>query len=174
MAARSFKQHNESHGWLGVRFQTETRGEPSEIIIHVRMLDESNVDQQEALGVVGREFALRRVLLSPAGEVDRVASRESGRGPHAGGHDQVFRAGLREGGQSAHESAAREPGSDERGHVHGGRRDRAAGGGVLQESDSGRARQFSARDLRDQRHAERRARRFLEAGRVWRGRTGRA
>ncbi|MEP6808845.1 MAG: TonB-dependent receptor [Chthoniobacterales bacterium] len=53
VAARSFKQHNESHGWLGVRFQRETRGEPSEIIIHVRMMDEGNVDQQEALGVVG-------------------------------------------------------------------------------------------------------------------------
>ncbi len=53
VAARSFKQHNESHGWLGVRFQAETRGEASQIIIHVRMLDESNVDQQEALGVVG-------------------------------------------------------------------------------------------------------------------------
>src|SRR3954467_8262563 len=53
VAARSFKQHNESHGWLGVRFQSETRGEPSQIIIHVRMLDEGNVDQQEALGVVG-------------------------------------------------------------------------------------------------------------------------
>src|SRR6267143_7163896 len=49
VAARSFKQHNESHGWLGVRFQTEPRGEPSQIIIHVRMLDESNADQQEAL-----------------------------------------------------------------------------------------------------------------------------
>lgn len=53
VAARSFKQHNESHGWLGVRFQAETRGEPSQIIVHVRMLDDSNVDQQEALGVVG-------------------------------------------------------------------------------------------------------------------------
>jgi len=53
VAARSFKQHNESHGWLGVRFQTQTRGDPSQIIIHVRMLDETNVDQQEALGVVG-------------------------------------------------------------------------------------------------------------------------
>src|SRR5881398_251239 len=53
VAARSFKQHNESHGWLGVRFQAEPRGEPSQIIIHVRMLDESNADQQEALGVVG-------------------------------------------------------------------------------------------------------------------------
>jgi hypothetical protein len=53
VAARSFKQHNESHGWLGVRFQTQTRGEPSQIIIHVRMLDETNVAQQEALGVIG-------------------------------------------------------------------------------------------------------------------------
>jgi len=53
VAARSFKQHNESHGWLGVRFQAEKHGEPSQIIIHVRMLDETNVDQQEALGVIG-------------------------------------------------------------------------------------------------------------------------
>jgi hypothetical protein len=53
VAARSFKHHMESHGWLGVRFQTEMRGEPSQIIIHVRMLDEENVDQQEALGVIG-------------------------------------------------------------------------------------------------------------------------
>ncbi len=53
VAARSFKQHNEAHGWLGVRFQTHTRGEPSQIIVHVRMLDEGNVDQQEALGVIG-------------------------------------------------------------------------------------------------------------------------
>src|SRR5437867_8488757 len=53
VAARSFKRHNESHGWLGVRFQTERRGDPSQIIIHVRMLDEANVDQQEALGVIG-------------------------------------------------------------------------------------------------------------------------
>src|ERR1700730_13358006 len=53
VAARSFKEHNESHGWLGVRFQPAPRSEPSQIIIHVRMLDELNVDQQEALGVVG-------------------------------------------------------------------------------------------------------------------------
>jgi hypothetical protein len=53
VAARSFKEHNESHGWLGVRFQAEPRGEPSQIVIHVRMLDEANVDQQEALGITG-------------------------------------------------------------------------------------------------------------------------
>ena len=53
VAARSFKEHNESHGWLGMRFQSEPRGESSQIIIHVRMLDEANVDQQEALGIIG-------------------------------------------------------------------------------------------------------------------------
>jgi len=53
VAARSFKQHNESHGWLGVRFQSEKRGTRSQIIIHVRLLDEANVKQQEALGVIG-------------------------------------------------------------------------------------------------------------------------
>jgi len=53
VAARSFKQRSESHGWLGVRFQSEPRGQPSQIIIHVRLLDATNVEQQEALGVIG-------------------------------------------------------------------------------------------------------------------------
>ena len=53
VAARSFKERNESHGWLGVRFQSQPRGQPSQIIIHVRLLDEANVEQQEALGVIG-------------------------------------------------------------------------------------------------------------------------
>jgi hypothetical protein len=53
VAARSFKERNESHGWLGVRFQSQPRGQPSQIIIHVRLLDEGNIDQQEALGVIG-------------------------------------------------------------------------------------------------------------------------
>jgi hypothetical protein len=53
--ARGYKQQvaDESHGWLGVRFQTEPLGPPSEVIIHVRMLDPENVPQQEALGVMG-------------------------------------------------------------------------------------------------------------------------
>lgn len=53
VAARSFKLRNESHGWLGVRYQTQRRSDPSEIIIHVRLLDDTNVDQQEALGIMG-------------------------------------------------------------------------------------------------------------------------
>ena len=53
VAARSFKHRSESHGWLGIRFQSEPRGQPSQIIIHVRLLDVTHVDQQEALGVIG-------------------------------------------------------------------------------------------------------------------------
>jgi len=43
----------EGSGWLGIRFQAEPGADPSEIIIHVRMLDRETVDQQEALGVIG-------------------------------------------------------------------------------------------------------------------------
>src|SRR5262249_13063014 len=53
VAARSFKKRQEAHGWLGLRFQSEPRGQPSQIIIHVRLLDQTNVEQQEALGVIG-------------------------------------------------------------------------------------------------------------------------
>jgi len=51
--AKSYARSDESHGWLGIRFQVTPQSEPSEIIIHVRMLDESNLQQQEALGILG-------------------------------------------------------------------------------------------------------------------------
>lgn len=53
VAARNYKGTNECHGWLGMRFQTDPHGPPSEIMIHVRMWDKDNVLQQQALGVVG-------------------------------------------------------------------------------------------------------------------------
>jgi hypothetical protein len=46
-------RREEGRGWLGVRFQAESGSDPSEIIMHVRMLDKENVRQQEALGVIG-------------------------------------------------------------------------------------------------------------------------
>jgi len=39
VATGTFKSQDEGHGWLGIRFQAEPRCQPSEIIIHVRMLD---------------------------------------------------------------------------------------------------------------------------------------
>lgn len=43
----------EGTGWLGIKFQAEPGADPSEIYIHVRMLDKESVRQQEALGVIG-------------------------------------------------------------------------------------------------------------------------
>jgi hypothetical protein len=53
VVARSFAGGNECHGWMGVRFQSRPHDEPSQIVLHVRMLDEDAKLQQEALGVVG-------------------------------------------------------------------------------------------------------------------------
>src|SRR6185369_12412979 len=39
--------------WMGIRFQCEPLKEPSQIFIHVRMLDKENLQQQEALGIMG-------------------------------------------------------------------------------------------------------------------------
>jgi len=54
--ARSFTSVDESHGWMGIRFQTQPRSDPSEIILHARMLDKENLQQQEALGILGVNF----------------------------------------------------------------------------------------------------------------------
>ena len=51
--ARGYKDTGECHGWLGIKFQLKPQAEPCEILIHVRLLDLSNVDQMEALGIVG-------------------------------------------------------------------------------------------------------------------------
>jgi hypothetical protein len=53
VAATSFIRRNEAHGWLGMKFQRRPRTQPSQIIIHVRLLDKENLVQQEALGIVG-------------------------------------------------------------------------------------------------------------------------
>ena len=41
------------NGWLGIKFQTTSRSEPSTIIIHVRMLDAETPRQQETVGIIG-------------------------------------------------------------------------------------------------------------------------
>jgi hypothetical protein len=53
VATRSFTRHDEGHGWIGIRFQAAPRQPPSEIIVHVRLLDPEPVREQEALGILG-------------------------------------------------------------------------------------------------------------------------
>lgn len=51
--ARGYRDSGECHGWLGLRFQLKPGDPPSDIFVHVRMLDASNHEQMEALGIVG-------------------------------------------------------------------------------------------------------------------------
>lgn len=53
VTARSYSQKNECHGWVGVRRQSCPGAEPSEIVLHVRMLEDTNRLQSEALGILG-------------------------------------------------------------------------------------------------------------------------
>ena len=53
VAAKSFRRTSDAHGWMGVQFQHEPRAEPSQVIIHVRLLDSENLQQQDALGLAG-------------------------------------------------------------------------------------------------------------------------
>ncbi len=53
VAARSYSRVDDTHGWLGMRFQGVPREEPSQILVHVRLLDRESVAQQEALGILG-------------------------------------------------------------------------------------------------------------------------
>ncbi len=53
VSARNFQGTNECHGWMGVKYQAHPRDDDSQVVIHVRMLDNENGLQQEALGIVG-------------------------------------------------------------------------------------------------------------------------
>ena len=53
VSARNYLGTNECHAWMGIRFQATPGCDDSVIILHVRMLDDSNALQQDALGIVG-------------------------------------------------------------------------------------------------------------------------
>lgn len=53
VAAKSFNRKNECHAWCGIRVQMYPGAEPSNIVVHVRMLDDNAEAQQQALGVLG-------------------------------------------------------------------------------------------------------------------------
>ena len=46
VATRSYSRKEDGHGWLGIRFQTEPLGPPSEITIHLRLTDGESEQQQ--------------------------------------------------------------------------------------------------------------------------------
>lgn len=52
-AAHSRSRRSAGSGWLGIRFQTEPRAEPSQLIIHVATLDSERPREREAIGAIG-------------------------------------------------------------------------------------------------------------------------
>ncbi len=53
VAAKSPKYRGDTHGWIGIKYQSEIGGPANEIILHIRLLDSTNLQQQEALGALG-------------------------------------------------------------------------------------------------------------------------
>jgi hypothetical protein len=53
IATRNYQGTNEQHGWLGIRFQAEPKGQPNEILLHVHLGDSTALLQQQAVGTLG-------------------------------------------------------------------------------------------------------------------------
>jgi hypothetical protein len=52
-SALNYYKTNEGHGWMGVRFQLEPNGVLHDVVIHVKLLDNDNNLQQQAVGILG-------------------------------------------------------------------------------------------------------------------------
>jgi hypothetical protein len=53
ISARNYAGTNECHGWVGLRFHRQPNGPASQVILHINLRDSSNVQQQEAVGILG-------------------------------------------------------------------------------------------------------------------------
>lgn len=49
----NYHKTNQGQGWVGIRFQDEMEGVTNDVILHVKMHDNSHKGQQEALGILG-------------------------------------------------------------------------------------------------------------------------
>ncbi len=53
VAAKSYTRTDNWHGWMGIRFQGRPGDAPSQIVLHVSLLDRESTLQQEAVGILG-------------------------------------------------------------------------------------------------------------------------
>ena len=49
----NYHKTNQGHGWVGMRFQLGLEEEPNDVILHIKMHDNSHKAQQETLGILG-------------------------------------------------------------------------------------------------------------------------
>src|SRR5215813_2732259 len=67
ISARNYAGTNDCHGWMGLRFQLQPGALHNDIILHVNLRDPSNIQQQEAVGILGVNliYASHHALTSP-------------------------------------------------------------------------------------------------------------
>jgi len=53
VSALNHQKTNDAHGWMGVRFQLTPNGEFNDVVLHVKLLDNDNNLQQQAVGILG-------------------------------------------------------------------------------------------------------------------------
>jgi hypothetical protein len=53
VATLNFRKDNESHGWMGIRFQLKPASSYNEVVVHIRLLEMDTLAQQQTLGVFG-------------------------------------------------------------------------------------------------------------------------
>lgn len=53
VAAINYSRTIKGNGWLGIRFQLNPDSEPNDLVLQVRMLDNDNQLQQQAIGILG-------------------------------------------------------------------------------------------------------------------------
>lgn len=146
VATRSHGRPENGHGWMGVRFQAHPHDPPSEIVLHVHLLDASALHEKEALGILGVNllygaFYQRETPEARIGSLVNDLSRQrveidmiSFSGPAFTGIDNRL-MGL----------AARSARAHRRRHVHGDRRGRSALRRAASQADPDRARKLPAR-----------------------------
>jgi hypothetical protein len=49
----NYNKDNDGHGWLGIRFQLKPKSSANEVILHVRLLENDSLLQQQTLGILG-------------------------------------------------------------------------------------------------------------------------
>ncbi len=53
VSAINYAKTNKGKGWMGLRFQLQPDGPPNEIVLHVKLKDNDNRLQQQAVGILG-------------------------------------------------------------------------------------------------------------------------
>ncbi len=60
----NYSKTNDPHGWMGIRFQDEVGAPPSDMVIHLRLLDSDTTLQQNVLGIIGVNLVFAAYFLN--------------------------------------------------------------------------------------------------------------